>query len=80
MSTVGGLLLTMGIGFIMLALMARFITERPPPPPQSATQERIAEARRSTREIREIVAPWMLRIGGAAAITGLVLVLIAYAL
>ena len=66
-----------GLAAVVMAMMLRGFTARPLLPPSArATEEQRAESRRSQLEIQTWLVPWMRRLGVAAMLVGLVLVLI----
>jgi hypothetical protein len=68
--TLGGLMLTMGLGAALIAWMLRAIAASPwPPPRKGASPARLAEAKRATEELLRFTPP-AIRAGLAVATIG----------
>jgi hypothetical protein len=74
MGTLGGGLLVIGLAVAGVAWLLRTLRGLQPDPRTS--EQRQAEARRAGSEIQTILVPWMRKVGVAAAIMGVVLILV----
>jgi hypothetical protein len=77
MGVLGGGMIVVGFTSVAMAIMMHYLVKWPPLPPNPrASESELEEARRIGMEVQTILVPWMRRLGLAAALVGLVLIVI----